>query len=200
MKRIYQLTGFVLGLFAAFNGHAQSDFILLNQAFNPHKTSINPAFLPKEEFYLGLPVISNTYVNYSNTGFTYRDLIKKKGNTDSIYFDFNGFLSDLPKNTLISANLQTDLFSTGWRGGRWYFNANITEKVNFQAQFKRDLMEVAIQGNGPKIGETADLGNLFISAMHYREYALSVSRDILCKVRVGATFKYLHGMENYIQL
>lgn len=196
MKRMKNILLLLFGLFAIESIHAQSDFILLNQAFNPHKTSINPAFLPKEEFYLGLPVISNSYFSYSNTGFAYRDLIKKKGNTDSIYFDFTGFLSNLPENTLISAQLQTDLFSTGWRSGRWYYNVNITEKFNFQTQFKRDLLEVAIEGNGPKIGETADLGNLFISGMHYREYALGISRDILCKIRLGATFKYLYGMEN----
>ncbi len=196
MRRITNIILLTFGLFTIQSIRAQSDFILLNQAFNPHKTSINPAFLPKEEFYLGLPVISNSYLSYSNSGFTYRDLIKKKGITDSIYFDFNGFLSNLPQKTLISAQLQSDLFSTGWREGRWYINANITEKVNFQTQFQRDLMEVAIEGNGPKIGETADLGNLFISAMHYREYALGISRDIMCKLRVGATFKYLYGMEN----
>ena len=124
MKNILLL---LFGLLAIESIYAQSDFILLNQAFNPHKTSINPAFLPKEEFYLGLPVISNSYFSYSNTGFAYRDLIKKKGNTDSIYFDFTGFLNKLPKNTLISAHLQTEWLGlnhrvkkTDWRKyGPW---------------------------------------------------------------------------------
>ena len=89
MRRITNIILLTFGLFTIQSIRAQSDFILLNQAFNPHKTSINPAFLPKEEFYLGLPVISNSYLSYSNSGFTYRDLIKKKGITDSIYFDFS---------------------------------------------------------------------------------------------------------------
>jgi hypothetical protein len=79
MKQITNIILLIFGLFAIQSIRAQSDFILLNQAFNPHKTLVNPAFLPKEEFYLGLPAISNTYVSYSNSGFTYRDLIKKKG-------------------------------------------------------------------------------------------------------------------------
>ena len=92
---------------------AQSDFILFNQQFNPHKTSINPAFLPKEEFYLGLPVISNTYASFSNNSFAYRDLIKQKSGTDSIYFDFQGFVGGLKKQNHIAANFQTDLMSIG---------------------------------------------------------------------------------------
>ena len=177
--------------------HAQSDFILLNQQFNPHKTSINPAFLPKEEFYLGLPVISNTYASFSNNSFAYRDLIKKKTGSDSIYFDFQGFVGGLKKQNHIAANFQTDLVSLGWREGRWYINANITEKVNLHAQFNKDLMDVALNGNGPKIGQTAELGDLYISASHYREYGVGLSRDFLsCKLRLGATLKYLYGMEN----
>ncbi len=193
------LQRFLLLLFAFLrvsSSIAQSDFILFNQHFNPHKVTVNPAFLPKEEFYLGLPAISNNYASFSNNSFTYRDLIKKKTGTDSIYFDFTGFLSGLKKSNFIAASAQMDLVSFGWREGRWYVNGNITEKLAFQTHFNKDLMQVAIEGNGPKIGETAQLGDLFVSATHYREYALGVSRDIQCKLRLGATLKYLYGMEN----
>ncbi len=179
-----------------FSTFSQSDFILLNQNYNPHKVTVNPAFLPKEEFYLGLPLISNNYLSFSNSSFTYRDLIKKKANTDSIYFDFTGFLSGLRKTNYISATAQTDLVSVGWREGRWYVNGRITEKFLLQSQFTKDLMDVAINGNGPKIGQTSDLGNLFITATHYREYAFGMSRDFKCKLRLGFTAKYLYGMEN----
>lgn len=175
---------------------AQSDFILYNQTYNPHKTSVNPAFLPKEEFYLGLPLISNSYANFSNNSFTYRDLIKKKTGTDSIYFDFDGFVQGLSKTNYITASLQTDLINFGWREGRWYVNGNITEKVSLQTQFNKQLMEVAVYGNGPQIGQTVDLGNLFVTATHYREYGLGLSRDVNCNLRIGATTKYLYGMEN----
>jgi outer membrane protein OmpA-like peptidoglycan-associated protein len=174
----------------------QTDFTLYSLDFNPHRVEVNPAFIPQADFYLGLPGLSNIYGNFSNNSFTYRDLIRRKSGTDSIYFDFNSLLNSMRKTNFITAQATVDWLSFGWLEGRYYISGNITEKLGVRTRFSRELIETAVNGNGPKIGETIDLGNLFINASHYREYALRVSRDFNCKLRIGITAKLIQGIEN----
>ena len=183
---------FLLPIFST----AQSDFVLSNQTYNPHIVNVNPAFLPQADFYLGVPIISNAYANFGNNSFTYRDLIKRKGTTDSIYFDFQGFLNNIKRNPQIMANLSTDILSFGWREGRWYVNGGITEKVSIRTRISQDLLKLGVNGNTQFLGETVELGNIQLNATHYREYAFGLSRDFNCKFRLGFSLKYLHGMEN----
>jgi hypothetical protein len=72
----------------------------------------------------------------------------------------------------------------------------MTEKLGVRTRFSRELIETAVNGNGPKIGETVDLGNPFINASLYRVYALRVSRDFNCNLRIGIAAKLIQGIEN----
>jgi len=175
---------------------AQSDFQLYNQSLNPHQVSINPSYLPDAEFFIGMPGISNTQVGFSNNAFTYRDLIKRKTGTDSIYFDFDNYLSSLRNKNFIYAGGSSDIFSIGWREGRWYVSGRITENIGMRFRFGKELMQVAVNGNAPYAGMELPLGDIFLQASHYRKYAVSLSRDIACRLRIGATFGYLYGMES----
>lgn len=176
--------------------NGQSDFLLHSQSLSPHQVVVNPSILPDVEFYLGLPAISNTYGAFSNNAFSYRDLIQKKAGTDSIFFNFDNFLATLSDNNFFYAGANSDLLSIGWREGRWYVGARITEVADLRFRFGKDLMNLAINGNGPTAGTEQNLGDLFLSASHYRKYSINLSRDINCKLRLGANVSYLYGMEN----
>ncbi|MCB0819977.1 MAG: OmpA family protein, partial [Bacteroidetes bacterium] len=89
-----------------------------------------------------------------------------------------------------------DLVSIGWREGRWYVGARITEVADMRFRFSKDLMKLAINGNGPYLGELMQLGNIYLRASHYRKYAVNFSRDIQCKLRLGISAAFLYGMEN----
>lgn len=175
---------------------SQSDFLLHAHSLTPHQLVVNPSVLPQADFFLGLPVIGNSFAGFSNNSFTYRDLIKKKPGTDSIYFDFDNFLSSLRNTNFIYGGVNTDLVSIGWREGRWYVGARVTEVADFRFRFSKDLMKLAINGNGPYLGELMQLGNIYLRASHYRKYAVNFSRDIRCKLRLGMSAAYLYGMEN----
>jgi outer membrane protein OmpA-like peptidoglycan-associated protein len=193
-KRIIWLA--ILTIMFSKSGNAQSDFQLYNQSLSPHQLIVNPSYLPDAEFFIGLPGISNTSLGFSNNSFKYRDLIKQKPGTDSIYFDFQDYLSALRKNNFIYAGGSSDIFSIGWREGRWYVSGRITENVGMRLRFGKELMQVAINGNAPYAGTNLPLGDIFLQASHYRKYAVSLSRDIACRLRVGATISYLYGMES----
>lgn len=174
----------------------QSDMGLAGLPSSPHYLSINPAALPEADFYLGLPLISNSYGSYGNTGFTYRDIVKQQKSSGQVYFDLNGWLAGLRRSSYLHAVALTDLLSAGWREGRWYLSGNITEKTGLRIRLPRGLVNFGINGNGEYIGQTMDLGGLHISGTHYREYAFGASRDIACRLRIGMKAKVLRGMEN----
>ena len=174
----------------------QSDFLLHSQSLSPQQLVVNPSILPQADFYLGLPAISNSFAGFSNNSFTYRDLIQQKAGTDSILLNFDNYLASLKQDNFIYAGLNTDLFSIGWREGRWYVGGRITEVADFRIRFGKDLMNVAVNGNAPYAGIVQDLGKLFVQASHYRKYAINLSRDFNCKFRLGFNLAYLYGMEN----
>ena len=183
-------------LFLANLAHAQGDFMLQSQSLSPHQTLINPSIMPAAEFYLGLPLISNSYASFGNNSFTYRDLVKRKLDSDSIYLDLDGFLSSLNKTNYLGFHANTDLVSIGWREGRWYVGARVSELVNVRLRFDKDLMALAIQGNGPYIGQTLNLGDFFVQGSHLRKYTVFASRDFHCNWRFGASIAYVYGMES----
>lgn len=177
--------------------NAQSDISLFGLQTNPHRLHINPAYMLVTDNFLGLPLISNNYIHYGNNSFTYRDAVRKKDGTDQVYIDLDGWLGGLRKSNFLSTQLNADLFSVGWQQQRWYIAANITEKVNFRFRFPKELAELGVQGNTSKQGEEINLSTLRAMGTHYREYGLSFSRDIECKLRIGLRLKYLQGMENF---
>ena len=187
---------FLFVLIACLRVTAQSDFILSQQRFNPHILQVNPAFLPEADFFLGMPVLSNAYANFGNNSFTYRDLVKRKNGSDSVYFDFDGLLSGMRQSNFINTTASVDWLSFGWKEGRYYLSANITEKFNLRTRFSKNLINTAVNGNAQFIGQTVDLGNLYLNASHYREYGVGISRDFNCRFRLGITGKFLQGMEN----
>jgi outer membrane protein OmpA-like peptidoglycan-associated protein len=194
MRKLYLI---IWLLFPVLSIQAQSDMTLYGLQTNPHRLHINPAYMLVTDNFLGLPGISNTYLHYGNSAFTYRDLIRKKSGTDQVYFDLSGWLNGLRKTNFITTQFNTDLLSVGWQQGRWYIAANVTEKVNFRFRFPKALAELGIDGNTSKLGEEINLGSLRALGTHYREYGLAFSRDIQCRLRLGLRVKYLQGMENF---
>jgi outer membrane protein OmpA-like peptidoglycan-associated protein len=184
-------------LFTAFlfnNATAQQNLTLYNMEMVPQRLYANPAFIPSNKIYIGLPILSSEYINFSNSGFKYSDLIRHRG--DSLYVDYNNMLSKLSKNNYISAAIQPDLLSFGFKiKEKNYFSFNITEKVNFRFRYPKNFMELIWKGNGGLLGEEVKL-NFGVNFTHYREYGIGYAREINDKLTVGGKVKYLYGMEN----
>ena len=172
----------------------QQNFTLYNMGMVPQRMYANPALVHANKFYIGLPVLSSTYINVSNSGFKYSDLVRHNG--DSLYVDFDNMLGKLAENNYISAAVNVDLLSFGFRvKEKNYFSFNATEKINFKFRYPKNFMEFAWKGNGALLGEELNF-NFGINATHYREYGLGYARQINDKLSVGGKVKYLYGMTN----
>lgn len=193
MKKVILIAFLLFNLFIN-KLSAQQNLTMYNMEAVPQRLYVNPAFMPTaSRIYIGLPLISSEYINFSNSGFKYSDLVKHRG--DSLYVDYDNMLSKLSANNYFSAAIQPDLLSFGFKLKKNYFSFNATEKLNFRFRYPKSFMEFIWKGNGGLLGEEVKL-NFGVNFSHYREYAIGFSREINEKLTVGGKLKYLYGMEN----
>ncbi|MGP8216110.1 MAG: DUF5723 family protein [Bacteroidia bacterium] len=196
LKEITRVVSVFVFLFIQYNSFAQQDLTLYNMEAVPQRIYDNPAFRPTDStIFIGLPLISSQYFNFSNSGFKYSDLMVQDG--DSVKPNVSNMISKLTKENYISIDYHTDIISFGFPIQKNYFSFNITEKVDIRLGYSQDFLNFIWKGNGDPsiIGQTVNLAPS-LDAIHYREYGAGWSRKITDKLTVGGKLKYLYGEEN----
>lgn len=176
--------------------HAQQALTLYNMDVIGQSTQVNPSLMPENGMYIGIPALSSTTFLFTNSGFTWRDLHWVRQD-DSVNLDIENAISKLPDKNFISLSVRTNILEAGFKIKNNYFSMNVSEKMNFNLTFPKELFELLFHGNGAFIGQEVDLKRMSFDVTHYREYAFGWARALNKKVTVGARLKYLYGMENY---
>ncbi|MCB0396864.1 MAG: hypothetical protein KDD36_09435 [Flavobacteriales bacterium] len=184
----------VLIFVSGFTANAQMHLNLHFTDNVPGTIHTNPAFFPKNNGFVGLPVFSSMYTSITSSGWKYSDLIRYNDKGD-LAVDVDHFISKLKKNNLFSVNFETELFSIGIRRKSFYFSAFVTERINMNFAFPKDLIRLAYNGNGAFLNETASLDGIGLNMTHFRDYSLGVGKKI-GKVNVGMRLKFLYGKAN----
>ena len=180
---------------SCIGGFAQQDFTIYNMQETPQSNYNNPSNQFNGSFYVGLPVISSTYISLSNSDFAYSDAIKKVG--DSLNVDFQNVLDMVNNDNYLSFNTRVDLLSFGITiSPTTQFTFNMTENLNFRMNYTKDFIELIYKGNAGFDDNTANFEGIGISLNHYREYAFGISHQLNEQLRIGGKLKYLYGMEN----
>ena len=154
----------------------------------------NPAYLPKSNIHVGLPVLSSVYFRISNNGFKLGDAVDLKN--DGINVDFNTILNALADKNVVAFNVNPDLFSFGVRVKSSYFHVSVTEKVGINFVYPKALTKIFNQGNAQNNGERIGLDDLSFNLFQYREIAFGGSTSIGDKLRIGGRVKFLSGIYN----
>ncbi len=163
----------------------------------PQVNNLNPAMLPSSKVNLGLPIMSGIYLNLSNSGFGYNDVITKRTD-DSLSLDMNNLVSKLKSKNFLNANLNVDLLNLSFKAGKNFIGISVNEKMRANLTYPQALFKLINEGNGKSLlGERADFDGLGLNFSHYREYSLTYAREFLeNKLTIGARAKYLNGFEN----
>ncbi len=166
----------------------------------PQSNLANPAFRPVNKIYVGIPVLSNTYLSINNNLLSVSELFQPLPGTDSTMtplhpeYDRDAFLNSLGKTGKISADISTQIFGLGFTiANDWYVDFSLSEKVSVAAYIPRDFFRLALEGNESFIGSSIDLSGLGFEAMQYMETSVGISKNITEKLRVGARVKLLFG-------
>ena len=192
---IKRYTILLLFVTIGFAATAQVDLTLYNMRSIHQSGYNNPAAIPLNKINIGLPGISSDYFYLSNSGFAYSDLITKRSD-DSLVLDIDNAISKMGSKNFMSTAVSMDILSFGIRVKKNYFCLNITEKENFNFSYTKDFFDFLQHGNTAFLGKTADFSGMGFNGTHYREYGISMTREINENLTVGGRIKYLYGMEN----
>jgi hypothetical protein len=165
----------------------------------PQRVWANPALRPSGKINFGMPFLSQIYFEQSNNWFRPNEYIAVDDQgTGSV--DYKRLLDDLDNEAFTGFGSTIELFHFGIRlGDEHYFHARIAERTQGGIGLPRDLFALALYGNAGSNGfenNTADLTNLRVDMMHFREYAIGYNYKFSDKLSLGLTAKYLYGMES----
>ena len=193
MKKIYSLAIALLG--SSFSLLAQQEAVLHTMRSLPQAHYTNPAVAPEQQFYLGLPGISSTYLSFSNSGFNYNTIFNrdKEGN---LIIDLPRFQENLAEKNYLSAIAHTDVLSLGLKiNARMYLFMSSTIKANTRFMYPEGLTGLILNGNGAYLGESVSFSPA-ADHISYLENAIGASYIVNNQLTVGATLKQLKGLAN----
>ena len=162
---------------------AQQALTLYNMDVIGQSNQVNPSLMPESNMYIGIPMLSSTTFLFTNSGFTWRDLHWIRPD-DSVNIDIANAISKLSEKNFISMSFRTNILETGFRIKNNYFSMNVSEKMNLNFTFPKELFELLFNGNGAFIGQEIDLKRMSFEATHYREYAIGWVRALNKKVTI----------------
>jgi len=180
------------------DANAQRNLTLYNLNAVPQSMSLNPGRLPLSNVYVGIPAVGNIYGSYSNSSFTFGDLM---GGDDG-FFDnnFEDFLGILDNENRLITDINNSWVDFGFRVKENFFSFSVGEHVTFQADYPRSVFELFndISNENISIGETQTyaLGALGFNGSHYRSYSFGYARAITPKLSGGIKLKFLSGLGN----
>ncbi|HKL02318.1 MAG TPA: DUF5723 family protein [Cryomorphaceae bacterium] len=167
--------------------------------FLPQSVVANPAIKPKGKLNIGIPALSSIGVSHRNNWFKPGDFLVSDGN-GTARIEPEQILSQIDESAYTGAGLDLELLHVGFQmgGGKHYVHFRAAERMQFALDLPKDIFYLAAYGN---VGQhsfennTANFSGLSVDAIHFREYALGYRYEINEKIAVGATAKYLYGME-----
>ncbi len=165
--------------------------------FLPQRVNANPALRPAGKVNVGIPFLSNVYLEHSNNWFRPSNFLSADA-AGVVTIDNAAVLNGIDREVFTGFGTSLELLHVGIRKGDHYFNVRVSERFQGAFALPRDMMALGLYGNVGNNGfsdHTADLSNLRIDFMHFREYALGYSYAFSEKLTAGITLKYLYGME-----
>jgi hypothetical protein len=177
---------------------AQHDLTLYQLGNVPQRIYQNPAFIPKQHAYFGIPGISGIQATYA-VPFTYNDVLTRESD-DSLKFEVETFISKLSKNEYFRINSNVDIISvgSGISRDRFYINFSIRERMTQSTMIPQNLANLLWYGNhAPAVfGQSVNISPT-INVVAYDEYGFSFSGYALKKkLTYGIRLKYLAGRFN----
>jgi hypothetical protein len=158
----------------------------------PQSNFINPAVQIPYKVYVGMPLLSSIHFNYSNSWFSYNDMISRTPD-NSLHVNVNHLLTKPGTIQKISTELQINLVSFGFLYKEYYFNFSITDKFDLGANLPTNSFQLTLNGNRPYEGETLDLSGLGVHSLYYREWAFGASKILNENLTIEAKVKLLFG-------
>lgn len=160
----------------------------------PQSNYMNPARLSdRSKVTINFPLLSGAGFKLNNS-FSLRDLGQIEENT--LFIDLGQFYSTIPYKNYFSETFSIPVFGFQLRLKDKNFSFNIFENQSLRSSFDRDLIKLIDKGNNAFI-ESDFHSNFDFNFLHYREYSLGYSQQIIEKLTIGSNIKLLTGFSTF---
>ncbi len=164
----------------------------------PTRNDLNPAFIPTQNFYVNLPIISGISLISGNNSFTLNDLLLPyNGKTITVFHpDANpdAFLNTLHSTTNMTFQSRINILGFGFKIKQNYFTFGVSERMSSNVNVPKDLLSLLLKGTPDTINTNHfNLRTLGINESEYLETAFGYARQVTDQLSVGAKVKLLFG-------
>lgn len=157
----------------------------------PQSNLLNPAVQIACRWYIGIPLLASSHLNYSNTAFTYNNVAG--GDT----WDLDRIGDQVHRRDLYSGEAALSLLSIGHRRKNTYYTFQISEKSHLYSVVPGKLASLAIFGNAPYAGDPARFRAFRPGGYYQREYSLGISKILFPELTVGIRGKLIFGKSGF---
>lgn len=196
MKRLLPLLFILCVLAGSQSSFGQNSMSLYSMPNQPASLGLNPAWVPKDKFVVGLPFVSDAYFQSRSNDFVFSSLLQPNADSASLDLSPANIADDISERNFQNIHLSWQWLSVGMRlGEKSFLSFSIRERLNFRSYLSVDLVRLAGLGNGIFENESAELG----SSIHfdwYREYGIRLARQVSDKINIGAQVKLIDGISN----
>lgn len=188
MKRLLYILLLIVG---GFQAKAQSELTLpfMNDIFQ--SSYINPTVLPEHTVSYGLPI--NVYGQFITNGFVWDNFFQFRN--DTMHISPADFLAELKDKNMFYLGENAELFHLRTKVLNGYYWFAIRQNAEVTLYYPKDLVGLAIQGNGAYVGSSLDFSNLKINATLYNEYTFGMMKEYPRWV-FGGRISLLQGLSN----
>ncbi len=192
MRIITKISLFVIILLTSLAARSQvSRYHIGNGIYQ--NNAINPAYFPEGKIFIGLPVLSQIQGNF-NTRFTYSDIFFKQEDGSTL-LKFDNLLGSLKRNNLLQLHLNLADIHIGYRSNQAAISFFSNERIEFDFQYPKKLIKLAINGNLQFVGKTIDLKGMGLKARYYRETGAGFTYfDKSGQFSLGGRLKLYNGL------
>ncbi len=165
----------------------------------PQHLLLNPGGIVTNDWYFGVPLLSQIYIHGGTTGSTIYDLFAVDG------LDFNRKLEkaiySMNSNDFYSFNEQLDLFSVGFKIGpsyekNIYISFGLYQEMDFIGYFPKDYAILAYEGNQSNINKVFDASDFNVSAELLSVFHVGYNKKVSKKFTYGVRGKIYSSMVN----
>ncbi len=156
----------------------------------------NPARQHKCNVFIGLPVLSSTYLDVVNTGFTYKDLFSAETAEGKFDFEVDQFYNSLSSVNHLNLENQLSIFNVGFWVKDYQVTLDMTNKTVQRFSYPQSVFNIK-DGNYYEDGSSLNLSNFGEDFSNYNEIGLAVSKEVIPGLTVGVKLKYLVGIANF---
>ena len=190
----------MLFFFIACLSFSQNKQVLYGFSEIPQSLLLNPGTNVENDWYFGIPLLSNINTNIGFSGISVYDIFADDGT------DFNSKLESaiysLNSNDFFAINQQLEILSGGFIFGNvfkkdQYLSFGLYQETDVIIYFPEDYAILAFEGNQNNINRIFDLGHLNVSGEVISVFHVGLTKKLNNKLTIGVRGKIYSSLLNF---